>query len=112
MAFASDATSAKTRVLSMCLSSSLGSHRHKKGHVLSPGFLRGLWAWAPSALPLLDHHFLVRGQRDQREVLAVEVIHQVEDAREAGAGVPGLVPGAILFLGFQNVGDAFCDRFA
>ena len=43
-------------------------------------------------LVLLLHHFLVRGQGDEREVLAVEVVHQVEDAGEAGAGVPGFVP--------------------
>ena len=50
-------------------------------------------------LALLDHHFLVRGQGDQGEVLAVHVVHEVEDAGEAGAGVPGLVPGAVFFLG-------------
>ena len=50
-------------------------------------------------LPLFDHHFLIRSQGDQREVLAVHVVHQIEDAGEAGAGVPGLVPGAVFFLG-------------
>src|SRR5579864_5814446 len=65
-----------------------------------------------SSLTLLPHHLLISGQRDEREVLAVEVVHQVEDAREAGSGVPGLVPGAVFLLGFQNIGDAFCDRFA
>ena len=63
-------------------------------------------------LPLLLHHLLVRRQRDQREVLAVEVVHQVEDAREAGAGVPGFVPGAVFFLGLENIGDSLCDGFA
>jgi hypothetical protein len=47
-------------------------------------------------LALLSHHLLVCGQRDQREVLAVEVVHQVKDAGEAGSGVPGLVPETLL----------------
>src|SRR5438067_7497345 len=57
-------------------------------------------------LILFDHHFLVRGQRDQREVLPVEVVHEVEDAGEAGASVPNFVPRAVFFLGLEEIGDA------
>src|SRR5437763_16369337 len=63
-------------------------------------------------LPLRPHYLLVRSQREQREVLAVEVVHQIEDAGEAGAGVPGLVPGSGFLLRLENVGNAFGDRFA
>ena len=38
-------------------------------------------------LVILLHHLLVRGQRDQWEVLAVEVVHEVEDAGKAGAAL-------------------------
>jgi len=39
-------------------------------------------------LILLDHHFLVRGQGNQGEVLAVHVVHEVEDAGEAAFPSP------------------------
>src|SRR5664279_273900 len=37
----------------------------------------------------------VRSQRDEREVLTVHVIHEVEHAGEAGAGVPLFIPGTV-----------------
>jgi hypothetical protein len=43
-------------------------------------------------LGLLRYYLFVSGQRDQREVFAIHVVHQVKHARKTGAGVPGLVP--------------------
>src|SRR5215471_14070873 len=56
-------------------------------------------------LVLLHHQLLVRCQRDQREVLTIQVVHEVEDARESRAGVPGLIPGAVFFLHLQQIRD-------
>jgi len=52
-------------------------------------------------LVLFSNHLLVCGQGDEREVVAIEVVHQVKDAGETGAGVVGLVPGTIGALGLQ-----------
>ena len=41
----------------------------------------------------------VGAQREDREVIAIEVIPQVEHLREPGAGEPRLVPGAVGVLG-------------
>src|SRR3974390_950397 len=51
-------------------------------------------------------------QCDQREVLSIHVVHQVEHARKAGAGVQLLVPGAIAPLSLQHVSDPARQRIA
>src|SRR5208337_3204022 len=51
-------------------------------------------------------------QRDQREVLAIHVVHEIENAREARAGVPLLVPGSVAPLGLQQVSDPALQRVA
>ena len=50
--------------------------------------------------------------RHQREVDAVQVILQVEDPGEAGAGEAGLVPGAVGALRLEQVLDAAADGLA
>src|SRR5216683_3990745 len=54
----------------------------------------------------LRHYFLVRSQRDQREILPVHVVHEVEHAREARTGEMRFVPGAFFFLRANKIGDA------
>src|ERR1700722_15654888 len=44
------------------------------------------------------HHLGIRRESEQWEVLAIEVILQVEHAREAGAGEKVFVPGAVFLL--------------
>src|SRR5215469_15837989 len=56
--------------------------------------------------------FGVGRKRDQWEVLAVHVVHQVEHPREAGAGVPLFIPRTIAALRLQQVGDAALQRVA
>src|ERR1700741_4998185 len=52
---------------------------------------------------VLLHYLRVRRQRQQREVLAVQVIHQVEHTREAGSRVELLIPGAVFTLRAHQV---------
>jgi hypothetical protein len=51
------------------------------------------------------HHLGIRCQRQQREVLPVEVILQIEHTRKAGARAVWLVPRAIFLLRAQQVRD-------
>src|SRR5580704_5055285 len=63
-------------------------------------------------VPALLHDFRVRGQREQREVIAVEVIHQIKHAREPSAGEERLIPRSIFSLRAQKVGHATRYRIA
>src|ERR1039457_4824677 len=47
-----------------------------------------------------------RGQREQREIVLVEVVVQVENSRKTGPGGEVFVPTAVAALGFQQVFDA------
>src|SRR5580704_7867498 len=44
------------------------------------------------------HHLRISRQREQREVFAVEMVFEIEDARKTGTGEIALVPGAIFLL--------------
>src|SRR6202043_3366719 len=52
----------------------------------------------------------VSGEGHQREVDRVEVVLQVEDAREAGRGPWFVVPGTVSALAAKQVFDAAVDR--
>src|SRR5579864_5441148 len=54
----------------------------------------------------------VCGEGHQREVDGVEVVLEVEDAREAGRGPLLVVPGTVAALAAQQVIDAALDRGA
>ena len=54
----------------------------------------------------------VSSQRDQREIIPVHVIREVEDAGETGPGVFDFVPIAGRLLRIEQVGDAALDGFA
>src|ERR1700686_2513432 len=56
--------------------------------------------------PLLLHHLGICGQREQREVIAIEVVHQIKHTRESRAREEGLIPRTIFSLGAQQVSDA------
>src|SRR5437870_5708264 len=58
------------------------------------------------------HSRLVASQGHQREVYAVEVVLQIEDLREPGAGEGPLVPASIRPLRSQQIGDASADGLA
>src|SRR5579863_1692805 len=60
---------------------------------------------------LLDH-LGIRREREQREILPVQVILQIEHARKSSAGEERLVPGAVFLLRAQQVGDAAGDGIA
>ncbi len=51
-------------------------------------------------------------QRHEREIQAIQVIFQVEDLGEAGAGEQVFAPVAVLALRGQQIVDAGADRFA
>src|SRR5579864_2456994 len=51
------------------------------------------YCWNCTLTPCLFHHLRIGGQRQQREVLAIEVILEIADAGKAGAGEIRLVPG-------------------
>src|SRR5208282_4802827 len=55
---------------------------------------------------LLRHHLRIGREREQREILAVQVVLQVEHAREARAGEESLVPGTVFILRSQKIGHA------
>src|SRR5208282_6544469 len=61
---------------------------------------------------LLRHHLRIGREREQREILAVQVVLQVEHAREARAGEESLVPGTVFILRSQKIGHAAGYAFA
>src|SRR4029077_8960940 len=54
---------------------------------------------------LFGDHLRVGGQSEQRKILAIHVVLQIEHARESRAGVVVLVPRAVLLLSAQEVGN-------
>src|SRR6202011_4789281 len=62
--------------------------------------------------PRRCHYLRVSREREQREILPVEVIHEVEDAREAGSGEIRFIPRSVFLLRAQQVGNASSDRIA
>src|ERR1700738_5186729 len=62
--------------------------------------------------PRRCHYLRVSREREEREILPVEVIPEVEDAREAGSGKIRFIPRSVFLLGAQQVGNTSCDRIA
>src|SRR5437764_13319285 len=62
--------------------------------------------WTLRQLIFFLHNFRVGRERDQRKVFAVQVVHQVENARETGAGEERLIPRPVVLLRAEKVGDA------
>ena len=52
------------------------------------------------------HYLLIRGQRQQREILSIQVIHQIEHARKARSCEIFLIPRSTLVLRTQQIRDA------
>src|SRR5450432_2255851 len=76
--------------------------------------LSALWrhGWNCRLTLCLLHDFPVSRQRNQREIFAIEVVHQIEHARETGAGEKRLIPRAVTLLRTQQVCDATRHRVA
>src|SRR5579864_9147410 len=67
---------------------------------------------AAQLVAVLLHHLRVRGQRKQREVLPVQVIHEIEHARESSPGTEFLIPGSVGSLRPHEIRNAARDRIA
>ena len=57
-------------------------------------------------------HLPIRRQREQREVLPVHLVLEIEHARKARTSRIVFRPGAVCFLRLQQIGYAALDGFA
>src|SRR5581483_3562290 len=58
------------------------------------------------------NHLGVGGQSQQREILPVQVIAQIENAGKPGASKRYFFPRTVFFLGLQQIGNAPDHRIA
>src|ERR1019366_7061564 len=77
---------------------------------ISSRALRGWENSSSAAYRLLATDLGVCGQRQQREILPVHVVHQVKHSRKSRAGVERLIPGTVAALRLQQIGDTVLQR--